>query len=249
MKRTLWNGLVRMTAAMPAELRMALADLLFCAGAARNPPREGLVELLQAYERLEHRLDEAAIRHEGGDHPKHHLTDYHRFFVERIGAGDRVLDVGCGEGVLAASLAGTGARITAVDLKPENIEAAQRRHAHANVHYAVADVTRTVPHGPHDVVVLSNVLEHIENRQAFLRGIAAVAAPKRWLIRVPAINRDWRVPLRRELGLPSFCDPEHFIEYTPETLKGELEFAGLVVTEEQVAWGEIWVSAVACKRR
>lgn len=243
MKQMIWKILVRLTALLPVGLRRVLSELLFCAGALVSPARAGLIELLDAEERLGYRLDECAIRFEGGIHPKHRLMDYHRFFLERLGPSDRVLDIGCGTGSVAASLAKTGAQVTAVDIVPEKIAAAQGRYASPNIRFMVADATKEVPNGEHDVVVLSNILEHIKDRQGFLKQVTAVSRPVRWLIRVPAINRHWHVALRQDLGLPYFSDLEHHIEYTIETLTQELTQAGLTITHTQSAWGEIWVEA------
>ena len=55
-----------------------------------------------------------------------------RFVAQRCSlAGARVLDVGCGGGLLAEALAREGARVTAIDLAPGMIEVA-RMHASAH---------------------------------------------------------------------------------------------------------------------
>ena len=69
------------------------------------------------------------------------------------------------------------------------------------------------------------------------------AGARRLLVRVPTLDRDWTVPLRREVGLPHFSDPEHKVEYTPELLGAELAEGGWRMGEPQLAWGEIWVEA------
>jgi hypothetical protein len=62
---------------------------------------------------------------------------------------------------------------------------------------------------------------------------------------VPTIDRDWTVPLRQEVGLAHFSDPEHQVEYTPELLRAELAEGGWSMGEPKVGWGEIWVDASA----
>jgi hypothetical protein len=54
------------------------------------------------------------------------------------------------------------------------------------------------------------------------------------------IDRDWRVPLREELGEFHFTDPTHFTEYTRESFEREMAAAGFAVRELQINWGEIW---------
>ena len=48
---------------------------------------------------------------------------------------------------------------------------AQRADNPPNLYYFETDATKSVPPGPWDVVVLSNVLEHIADRQGFLRAL------------------------------------------------------------------------------
>jgi hypothetical protein len=57
---------------------------------------------------------------------------------------------------------------------------------------------------------------------------------------VPVLERDWQVILRRELGLTYFSDPTHETEYDEQQLAQEAGAAGLVLTEVQRRWGEIW---------
>jgi hypothetical protein len=111
------------------------------------------------------------------------------------------------------------------------------------VTYAQADAVDFVPDEPVDVAVLSNVLEHVGPREAVLRALRERGGARRLLVRVPVADRDWTVPLRRELGLPHFSDPEHKLEYDPELLRTELEQAGWRMGEPILRWGEIWVEA------
>jgi SAM-dependent methyltransferase len=184
----------------------------------------------------------AAVRYDGGLHVKHRLTRYHDFFVERVDPGARVLDVGCGLGALAADLARLrDARVTGVDFDAATIEAARRRWQDPRLTFRVADA-RQLPGERFDVVVLSNVLEHLDDRVAFLREVTERTGARRVLVRVPLFDRDWRVPLKRELGVEFRLDPTHRTEYTLAEFEDEIAKAGLVVTERQVQWGEIWAT-------
>ena len=61
------------------------------------------------------------------------------------------------------------------------------------------------------------------------------------------MNGDWTVPLRREVGLPHFSDPEHKVEYDPQLLRDELAAAEWQMAEPRFVWGEIWVEASAAR--
>jgi SAM-dependent methyltransferase len=225
---------------VPSNIRRLLCSLLFSAAAISPSAKHGLGELVLEHDDLCSRLDECAIRYEGGLHPKHRLTAYHRFFTERIRKGETVLDVGCGVGAVAFSLAEAGAVVTGIDQDEQNIRTACERHAHRNIVYVHGDATRALPSGSFEAIVLSNVLEHISERTAFLRQLQKNLNPRRMLIRVPLLERDWLVPLKRELGLPFFSDPTHCTEYTKDSFADEIKAAGLEMRLLEVRWGEIW---------
>ena len=91
------------------------------------------------------------------------------------------------------------------------------------------------------------MLEHLDDRVGFLRETVTRTGASRVLVRVPLFERDWRVPLKRELGVDYRLDPTHRIEYTQEEFDAEMAAADFVVDERQVRWGEIW--AVCRPRR
>lgn len=162
-----------------------------------------------------------------------------------IGAGERVLDIGCGIGAVAFSVADrAGARVVAIDLNPENIATARARHAHERIDYRLGDALETLPDDAVDAVILSNVLEHLPERPQLLRRIVQLVRPARLFIRVPLFERDWRVPLRRELGVEWRLDADHETEYTIESFTAEMAEAGLAIRHLEVRWGEIWSEVV-----
>jgi len=203
-------------------------------------------------------------------HPKHRLTGYHDFFCDRVAPGDRVLDVGCGFGDVALDLARRrGAAVLGVDKLHDRVRTAARRTADAGLtglaDFALGDATDpatwrqlapdvaadppTTPPAdrPHpaadrrfDVVVLSNVLEHIDDRPALLAALARRFEPRLILVRVPAIDRDWRVAYKREIGLDWRLDDDHRLEYTDATLRDEFAAAGLALASLDRRWGELY---------
>lgn len=193
---------------------------------------------------------DAAMRYEGGRHPKHRLTDYHAYFVGRIKPEDHVLDVGCGLGVVDHHIVtATGARVTGIDTSATSIAYARRHYQDPRLTFLEGDA-RELPVGEgFDVVVLSNVLEHLDARVEFLRVVQERIRPRAILIRVPMFERDWRVPLKRELGVDYFLDPTHRVEHTHDLFLQELAAAGLEVEDLTVRWGEMWASCRSPARR
>ncbi|GAF73376.1 unnamed protein product, partial [marine sediment metagenome] len=106
-----------------------------------------------------------AREYDGGTHTKHRHTRYHNFFVDRISLGERVLDIGCGDGALTYDVAQkSGAYVVGIDINADNIRIAQQRHVHSRIEYRVGDALEKLPERPFDVVILSNVLEHLTRR-------------------------------------------------------------------------------------
>ena len=117
-------------------------------------------------------INRVAIPYDGGVHAKHRLMQYHQFFVTRVKPGERVLDIGSGYGAVAYSLATqAGAFVTGIDLNANNIAKAKAKFHHPNLSFVHGDARTSLPAGAWDVVVLSNILEHLEQRIPFLTDI------------------------------------------------------------------------------
>jgi SAM-dependent methyltransferase len=229
---------------MPAAVWRPLFRLWLSSLAADPEKRRAVRELLTSYDDVYRRLDQAAVAYDGGVHVKHRLTRYHDFFVQRVRPGERVLDLGSGKGELAHDLVvRAGASVVGIDNDPSHLAFARSRFQDGRLEFREGDLLDGIPEGHFDVVVMSNVLEHLEGRPELLRAVVASATPDRLLFRVPVYARDWTVPLKREVGLPDYWDPDHEVEYDPQSFRAELGEAGLEVTELVQSWGELWAVA------
>lgn len=208
-------------------------------------PKASLVLLFKLDNRLYELQGEQAIAYGNGIHTKHRHMNYHDFFVKNIQPSEHVLDIGCGYGAVAYTIAQkVEAHITGIDINENNISKAQERHQLPTINYVVGDVLGDVSAllrgKSFDVILMSNVLEHLPNRPQLLSHLQQTLQPKCFLIRVPLFERDWRVPLKKELGLEWRLDDTHEIEYTAETFTAEMAEAQLKITYLEVRWGEIW---------
>ena len=171
-------------------------------------------------------------------HPKHRITNYHQFFIDRVKVSDTVLDIGCGIGYLAYDVAAKAKKVFGIDISASNIAYAKEHYKRDNLEFIVGDATAYPFKEKFDKVILSNVLEHIKDRVDFLKKIRPIADTI--LIRVPMENRDWLTVYKKELGLEYRLDATHYIEYSVETVSDEANRAGWEIESYQVNWGEFW---------
>ncbi|MGO3083547.1 bifunctional 2-polyprenyl-6-hydroxyphenol methylase/3-demethylubiquinol 3-O-methyltransferase UbiG [Psychrobacter celer] len=98
-------------------------------------------------------------------------------------AGKKVLDVGCGGGILSESMARRGADVTGIDLGTENLKAAALHaeqsglgHTLRYQHIPVETLAKTHA-GQFDVVTCMEVLEHVPDPQSIVQACFELLAP------------------------------------------------------------------------
>ena len=154
-------------------------------------------------------------------------------------AGLRLLDVGCGGGLVAEPMRRLGAEVVGVDASRANIETA-RLHAvqqKLEIDYRVTTVEDLVAAGqaPFDIVLNLEVVEHTADHRLFLDKSATLLKPGGLMI-VATINRTLKAFALAKVGaeyvlrwLPRGThDPRKFLK--PEEVELGLSKAGLFVT-------------------
>jgi len=157
-------------------------------------------------------------------------------------AGKSALDIGCGAGLVCEPLARLGAAVTGVDAAAENVAAAA---AHAegvglDIRYMAGEVA-ALDIGTFDLVTSVEVIEHVADKPAFLRDVAARLAPDGLLVMSTpnrtAASRLLLVGAAEAVGyVPK--GTHHWDDFvTPEELETLLAEAGLTVTAKRgIAW-------------
>jgi 2-polyprenyl-6-hydroxyphenyl methylase/3-demethylubiquinone-9 3-methyltransferase len=104
----------------------------------------------------------------------------------------RVLDVGCGAGLLSEALAKSGAQVTAIDLAPDLIKVAKlhRLESGVEVDYRLQSAEALAAEAPasFDAVTCMEMLEHVPDPGAILAACAALLRPGGRLV-VSTLNR------------------------------------------------------------
>ncbi len=218
-------------------MKKFLKKIIYCKTIAKLHVYVRLFILQKAYEGL----GKYAAVLEEGVHPKHRLTKYHQFFVDNVEPNDVILDIGCGNGLLALDIAQKAKKVVGLDLNSTNIELAEKgrkQQGYNNVVFRLEDATKIESDRKFDKIVLSNVLEHLKDRKSFLNRIKKLSPVL--LVRVPMIDRDWLTLYKKELGLEYRLDRSHYIEYTVKSLETELKEAGFILMHFTVQFGELW---------
>lgn len=177
------------------------------------------------------------VKQNSGVHPKHRIMDYHKFFIDNISVNDTVVDVGCGNGLVAYDVAQKAREVVGVDLHQKNINQAFKLKID-NLSFICADATKYQWGRNFDTCILSNVLEHISDRVSFLKNIFLIS--NTILLRVPMLERDWLSVYKKEKGFEYRLDPTHFIEYTLSILDQELSNSGWKIKHYSIQFGEFW---------
>lgn len=153
--------------------------------------------------------------------------------------GLRILDIGCGGGLVAEPLARLGATVVGIDPSPVNVEVA-RRHAETTgiaVDYRADTAEALAAAGERfDVVLALEVVEHVEGVDAFLAVAASMVKPG-GLIVVATINRTLRALALAIVGaeyvLRWLPRGTHSFDrlVRPEEVEAPLQEAGLVLLD------------------
>ena len=116
--------------------------------------------------------------------PLHEINPLRLDYIDQHAGGlegKRVLDVGCGGGILAESMAQRGARVTGIDMGKANIEVAKLHlyESGLEVDYRQVPVETLAGEQPghYDLVTCMEMLEHVPDPESVIRACATLTRP------------------------------------------------------------------------
>ena len=154
--------------------------------------------------------------------------------------GKTVIDIGCGGGILAESMARSGANVTGLDMAQDSLNVARLHALEAGVtlNYQQATAEQyAAEHGEQfDVVTCMEMLEHVPEPMSVIQACADLAKPGATLF-FSTLNKTWKAYLLAIVGAEHVMKlvPKGTHEFSkfirPSTLMRYLEQAGLEITD------------------
>lgn len=165
--------------------------------------------------------------------PLHQINPLRLGWIDGLAglAGKRVLDIGCGGGILSDSMARKGADVTGIDLSVKALRVAQLHALEAgtaNVSYKEisAEAMALEQPGEFDVVTCMEMLEHVPDPASVVRACSTLVKPGGWVF-FSTLNRNAKAFLFAVLGA------EYLLQLLP---KGTHEYAKFIRPSELASY-------------
>ena len=192
--------------------------------------------------------------------PLHQINPLRLNWIQGLAplAGKKVVDIGCGGGILADAMARQGAEVLGIDLAAKSLRVAQLHALEANtmgVTYreVSAEALAAEAPGSFDVVTCMEMLEHVPDPASIVRACSALVKPGGWVF-FSTLNRNAKSFLFAVVGAEYVLNllPRGTHEYArfirPSELASHCREAGLDLQgtrglEHNPLSGRYWLSA------
>lgn len=169
---------------------------------------------------------------EGDFKPLHDINPARLDFIDEHAGlhGQRVLDIGCGGGILAESMAARGARVTAIDMAAAPLAVARihlrESGLEVDYHRSTAEEHAETHAGQYDVVTCLEMLEHVPDPSLVVSACSRLVRPGGQVF-FSTINRNPKAWAMAILGA------EYVLRLLP---RGTHEYAKLIRPSELAQW-------------
>lgn len=164
--------------------------------------------------------------------PLHQLNPLRLHYIDQRASlpSKKVLDVGCGGGILSESMALRGAQVTGIDLAEKSLQVAQLHalETGANIDYqCIAVEALAAQHaGQFDVVTCMEMLEHVPDPSSVVRACAQLVKPGGHVF-FSTLNRNPKAYLMAVVGA------EYVLHLLP---KGTHDYSKFIKPSELASW-------------
>lgn len=153
--------------------------------------------------------------------------------------GSRIADFACAQGTFALSLAESGYKVTAIDIRQEFLDFAWKKHTHGEFQTVLANIIEYRSPEPFDCIVLGEIIEHVAFPDQLLKSVAENLRPGGFLILTTPNGAEFNSPLPtykqvtniEELIPRQFHWGDHLFLYTEEELRELMRGQGLEPVE------------------
>lgn len=156
-------------------------------------------------------------------HPKHLIKNKKIWFMNYLNKNQMFLDLGCGTGTDTIAASQKVKTAIGLDISKKSIKTAAQQLEKAktkNVSFQKHDLNKKLPFDSDtfDVVLASDVLEHLERREFALRELRKVLKDKGLLLLVTDNpNTSWKKKQKKH-GMFYYADSDHKYEYSKEEI-------------------------------
>jgi 2-polyprenyl-6-hydroxyphenyl methylase/3-demethylubiquinone-9 3-methyltransferase len=166
--------------------------------------------------------------------PLHQINPLRLGWIEQCAGpldGRRIVDVGCGGGLLSEAMARKGAQVLGVDLAERSLKVAQLHAMEAgidHVHYreVAAEVLADEQPGQFDIVTCMEMVEHVPDPASIVAACAKLVKPGGWVF-LSTLNRNPKSFLFAIVGA------EYLLRLLPA---GTHEYAKFIRPSELATW-------------
>ena len=169
---------------------------------------------------------------DGEFRPLHQINPLRLDWINQLSplAGQQVLDVGCGGGILSDSMARKGAEVTGIDLATKALRVARLHALEAQtprIQYREISVEALAEEAPasFDAVTCMEMLEHVPDPQSVVSACARLVKPRGWVF-FSTINRNAKAYALAIIGA------EYLLKMLP---RGTHEYAKFIQPSELAA--------------
>ncbi|MFM9057321.1 MAG: class I SAM-dependent methyltransferase [Bacteroidota bacterium] len=165
------------------------------------------------------------------------------FLLKFLNENDSVLDLGCNTGDIGRAVAQKAKRVVGIDYNAEAIKRANNADNPPNLRFVSSEALDYLQKNtePFDVLLLSHILEHLDDPKSFIRRFKDYF--RNLYIEVPDFDRSYLNQYRQDQQLPLiYTDLDHVSEFDRDELNALLEDCGIEVIAAEYRYGvqKLW---------